>query len=293
MAGDKIPTERDLAAKLGISRNTVSAAYKELLLEGILEARQGRGTFVRRQREDDAALEQVAGSRRDRLLRVIDDAMAKAVELGFTTEQFVAIASIRAQEKARAVKALRVSVVDCTAENVRHFIRQLNQVANVHFEAVVLSDLLEQRVPVELLRSSDLVVTTAEHQTALVKLMGPSNKLFVAAVTPNLDAVVKLARLLPGATVGVVAETKEFTDALKRLFTRIAASEIFCEMLLSADREELRRFTLRHNVLVVAKEMEHAVRQAAAADQVIIPFYYEIDQGSLHQVMAKMLEMIS
>ncbi|HEY3425473.1 MAG TPA: winged helix-turn-helix domain-containing protein, partial [Negativicutes bacterium] len=46
--GAKIPTERELSAELGISRNTVSAAYKELLLEGVLEACQGRGTFVKR-----------------------------------------------------------------------------------------------------------------------------------------------------------------------------------------------------------------------------------------------------
>src|SRR5665647_2214332 len=72
--GFKIPTERQLSTELGISRNTVSAAYKELLLEGILEARQGRGTFVKAT-SDDAGYE-VSGSRRGRLLRIIDDAMA-------------------------------------------------------------------------------------------------------------------------------------------------------------------------------------------------------------------------
>src|SRR5262245_35617358 len=46
--GDRLPGSRELAAGAGVHRNTILAAYAELVAEGWLEAAQGRGTFVAR-----------------------------------------------------------------------------------------------------------------------------------------------------------------------------------------------------------------------------------------------------
>lgn len=45
--GSRIPTEPELAEQLGISRNTVREAIRVLLYAGLLEVRQGDGTYVR------------------------------------------------------------------------------------------------------------------------------------------------------------------------------------------------------------------------------------------------------
>ncbi|MFI6322982.1 FadR/GntR family transcriptional regulator [Nonomuraea sp. NPDC050556] len=44
--GQRLPTERELAATLGVSRNTLREAIRALTLGGILESRQGDGTYV-------------------------------------------------------------------------------------------------------------------------------------------------------------------------------------------------------------------------------------------------------
>ena len=44
--GDRLPAERLLAAELGLSRSTVTAAYDQLRGEGYLIGRRGSGTFV-------------------------------------------------------------------------------------------------------------------------------------------------------------------------------------------------------------------------------------------------------
>ncbi len=44
--GTKIPASREIAAALGVSRNTVSQAYEDLVAEGLLTAHVGQGTFV-------------------------------------------------------------------------------------------------------------------------------------------------------------------------------------------------------------------------------------------------------
>jgi GntR family transcriptional regulator / MocR family aminotransferase len=45
-SGAHLPSTRALAAELGVSRTTVSAAYEQLLAEGFLETRQGAKTRV-------------------------------------------------------------------------------------------------------------------------------------------------------------------------------------------------------------------------------------------------------
>ncbi len=45
-AGTRLPSSRSLSSDLGISRNTVAAAYAQLTAEGWFEARQGSGTRV-------------------------------------------------------------------------------------------------------------------------------------------------------------------------------------------------------------------------------------------------------
>jgi len=44
--GLQLPSSRDLARELGMSRNTVTYAYEQLITEGYLETRSGAGTFI-------------------------------------------------------------------------------------------------------------------------------------------------------------------------------------------------------------------------------------------------------
>jgi len=44
--GDQLPTVREVVAHLAVNPNTVAKAYRELEREGLVVARQGRGTFI-------------------------------------------------------------------------------------------------------------------------------------------------------------------------------------------------------------------------------------------------------
>ncbi len=288
--GTKLPTERELAGELGISRNTVSAAYKELLLEGILEARQGRGTFVKTESGLDYNVEQEAvGSKRERVLKLIDVAMAKAVEMGFTLEQFAAFVRIRAQEKASAVKQLRVAVVGCTIEYIHRFMAQISQIANIQLEPVVLDELLSGKIPNEFLQACDFVIVPTEHQAVVAGLVNNNAKLVGISAVPNLEAVVKLARLPVNTKVGIIAYSPNYVESIKELLAKTMISGLDFEYMLSDNPEQLRLFVARHNVLIVAEERRNHVSRLVGESQDVITFYYEIDQGSLNQLIARLV----
>jgi GntR family transcriptional regulator len=46
--GDKLPTVKEVVAEVAVNPNTVAKAYSELEHEGLVEGRQGVGTFVAR-----------------------------------------------------------------------------------------------------------------------------------------------------------------------------------------------------------------------------------------------------
>lgn len=51
--GARLPSTRELAKALGVSRNTVTAAFEQLVAEGYLESRVGDGTYVSSALPDD------------------------------------------------------------------------------------------------------------------------------------------------------------------------------------------------------------------------------------------------
>ncbi|MFI5286799.1 MAG: GntR family transcriptional regulator [Candidatus Dormibacteria bacterium] len=44
--GDQLPTIKDVVARLAINPNTVLKAYRELEVLGLVDSRQGQGTFI-------------------------------------------------------------------------------------------------------------------------------------------------------------------------------------------------------------------------------------------------------
>src|ERR1700743_2533256 len=48
-AGDQLPTIRQVAVDLAINPNTVTRAYREMEIRGLLETLQGTGTFIAEQ----------------------------------------------------------------------------------------------------------------------------------------------------------------------------------------------------------------------------------------------------
>ena len=70
-AGDKLPSERDLAERLGVSRASIKQAIVVLEVQGLLESRHGGGTYLRSDQLDVEPVDELV-ARRSRLPEVLE-----------------------------------------------------------------------------------------------------------------------------------------------------------------------------------------------------------------------------
>ncbi len=79
--GDRLPTVRQLAVDLSVNPNTVSRAYTELELTGLVETQMGSGTFVGSQKvkQDDVETQRM-------LDQICQELLSRASSYGFSLD---------------------------------------------------------------------------------------------------------------------------------------------------------------------------------------------------------------
>lgn len=96
--GDRLPTAREVAERTHINPNTVLRAYRDLEVAGLVEPRQGSGTFVREdlppQPVDDPALR-----------RSLTAWLGKALEAGLNRSDIHTLVDVIAEELADSAPA--------------------------------------------------------------------------------------------------------------------------------------------------------------------------------------------
>ena len=90
--GDQLPTVREVVAELAINPNTVAKAYRELEHEGLVEAQQGRGTFV------SSTLIASSLEHHEALRRALQEWLVEAQRAGIDAESIRALVSTTLRE---------------------------------------------------------------------------------------------------------------------------------------------------------------------------------------------------
>lgn len=102
--GDRLPVEAELGEALGVSRNTVREAVRVLAHVGMLETRQGDGTYVRATRDAGETLRRIERARlRDQLeVRVMLETEAARLAAGRRSDDDLLLMTRALDERASA-----------------------------------------------------------------------------------------------------------------------------------------------------------------------------------------------
>ena len=85
LAGDRLPTVRQLAIDLKVNTNTVSRAYRELEIRGVVRTHRGTGTFI----ATDPGVAEDAAKRLEYVERFCDQVVTDAGNLGFSLDEVI------------------------------------------------------------------------------------------------------------------------------------------------------------------------------------------------------------
>jgi GntR family transcriptional regulator len=80
--GDKVPSVRELAARLAVNQNTILKVYNELCRQNVLRIERGDGTYVSSGKQTIGTAE-----RRQAVLNVLREAAVLAVQLELPIDQ--------------------------------------------------------------------------------------------------------------------------------------------------------------------------------------------------------------
>ena len=80
--GDKVPSVRELAARLAVNQNTILKVYNELCRQNVLRIERGDGTYVSSAKQSISATE-----RKKAVANVLREAATLAVQLELPIEQ--------------------------------------------------------------------------------------------------------------------------------------------------------------------------------------------------------------
>lgn len=83
LAGEKLPSVREMAINSGVNPNTVQRTYSELERIGIVETRRGQGTYVT---EKNEILTKLRDEIKEDLIQSFINSM---IEIGFTLEEII------------------------------------------------------------------------------------------------------------------------------------------------------------------------------------------------------------
>jgi GntR family transcriptional repressor for pyruvate dehydrogenase complex len=91
--GSQLPSERDLAQRMGVSRSSVREAIRLLVGQGLIEIRPRRGLFVRAAEADELgdAFERLIGTNFDRVLELLDVRRALESRSAYLAAQYATL----------------------------------------------------------------------------------------------------------------------------------------------------------------------------------------------------------
>ncbi|OHD58256.1 MAG: hypothetical protein A2096_06950, partial [Spirochaetes bacterium GWF1_41_5] len=202
LPGEKLPTERDLAAKLGIARGTITKAFMELANDNLVIMAQGKGTFINDKKplslEPSAAID-----RKTRASVIIDKAMEEISGLGFNARETERMFSMKIMQAGKEQEPLLIAALDCNPEALSVFEKQLALLPNTQILKILIESLPAGKSGEMRLAPYDLILSTTTHYNELKNAYPEiAYKLMPVSVAPSRETVARLARLNSNVRTG-------------------------------------------------------------------------------------------
>jgi GntR family transcriptional regulator len=244
--GQRLPSVRALARRLGLHANTVSSAYRALEAAGHVELRRGAGVYVRA--GSPAALEDARGL--DELVRL---SLSAAFRRGHSG------AEIRAavDRWLLAAPPERVVIVDPRRETLELVAHEIRSALGVPASGCTLEELEKEPA----LASGALLVALPYHASKVVRA-APGAPVETIRVEGSNDDLKALAALPSGGTVLLVSGSPILLKIATAIIGGLRGDELLVEARLVTRRADWRRLMPAADLVIADALSAGMVREA-------------------------------
>ncbi|HUL78681.1 MAG TPA: GntR family transcriptional regulator [Vicinamibacteria bacterium] len=246
--GQRLPSVRVLARRLGLHANTVSSAYRELEESGHVELRRGAGVYVRA--GTPARLEDARGL--DEMIRL---ALSAAFRRGYSGSEI----RTAVERWLRAAPPERVVIVDPQPETIELVAHEIRTALGVPASGCTLEEL--GREPG--LASGALLVALPYHWSKVARL-APGAPFEPIHVDPSPQDQKAVLALPAGATVVIVSTSPSVLKFAGALVGGLRGDELLVETRLLSRRAEWRRLLPAADLVLADALAAPALREAGS-----------------------------
>jgi len=244
--GQRLPSVRVLARRLGLHANTVSAAYRELERAGHVELHRGAGVFVR---------EGVPVSLDD--ARGLDEMIRLALNVAFRKGHAAPDIRCAVERWLRAAPPDRVVVVDPRPETTELVAHEVRAALGVPASGCTLEELECDAALV-----SGALALALPYHAAKVSRLAPGAPVKTIHVGASAADRKLIAGLPEGATVLVVSRSAIVLQFAQALVVGQRGDELLVETRLASARAEWRRLVPAADVVFADVLAAPALREA-------------------------------
>ncbi|MFC0330582.1 GntR family transcriptional regulator [Paenibacillus sepulcri] len=273
--GDMLPAASQLAATLGLNRNTVNWVYTQLRDEGLVSMQKGKGTQVL----DGAETEQLRKERapmRQLLERAIKEAQAEGIKLHDLFVAGLAYSLLQNEQPSVA----RILFVECKGHAYTFYRREIEKATGREVQMVFLEDLLSGGLnAIEEAGQADIIVTTLNQAEEVKAVLAPfDKKVHVIGATAEPSVLLEISRLQPDMEVSFVCLGKKGGEWMARRVNDAGITGIKSAAFGLLDSEHLSE-ALDRSAKIYASEAVFPELKKMAPDKVEL-FPMRLEQSS-------------
>lgn len=282
--GAKLPTERELAQQLYVSRGTIKKAYKELADNNIIEIIQGSGTYVYAEKK------LYDGGMRKQATNMINSLLDRLEFWDFPMEEIETLFHMCVTHRTRTSRPVRCAMIDCNSESLGIFKRQLSYLPDITLSAILVDSVIMDDTPEALLADYDLIFTTETHYSQITECLNIHlENLFPVSEALSQQCIISISTLPNNASIGIVTSSNKFANLICEEMERFCPLPSPLSIHFDVDVDSILQFIQKYDTIIISPNS--AILEPGFSDSRLQSFYdrggrlisfdYMIDRGSL------------
>lgn len=289
--GNKLPSERELALMLDVSRGTAKKAYDKLCTNGVCQSVVGSGTYI------SMGQDVINTNRKQQAIKSIENLTDELTALGFSYREIETHFNLVMNKYLTDSKLVNIATIDCSPEALYTFEQQLDYIQQISIEKILLSDIEEKEIPVGFFEKFDLILTTSTHYEEICRLLpSQSEKIMQAVLSPERETVIELAQIPKNKQVGAISLSERYLNVILGFMTRDVMKRN--TLILNNQKIKIDEFYKDKDYLVLPPK--HILNEGnleglsgyLGRGGIIINFNYQIERGSLIYIEEKISDIL-